>query len=417
VVENKIREGDFMRRFFVRISFFCLIVFAASFIFAAEIRFNAESSVGGVLVQLGDVAEIISDSHSESTHLKHVVLFPSPSQNEPRIVTVAEIRDLLVRLGVNVFDHNFTGAKKITISNTGVNLQPAHSNIVLASNIDNKTTQTTLIPSNIDAPRTPQSSNSATKNRAELSPEFIKHVETLIAESIRVYLRQRFSATSPSQQPTWNVSLKLSREQTFALTTNGQIEEIDGGIEPFAGKQKFQIKLQRIDPKTNRNVIVAVDANLIPVTRCVMVVRNLPKGYVINESDVKIGESESTNFDGNSDKSDEYFININDVIGKETISNLREGSVVTLGKIKRPTWVRKGDVVTILSRNSGVIIRTVGIAKSDGSEGDTIFVTRIDRSNESTTGKRNRKQPPVEIVAMISQPKVVEINATPTAVK
>ncbi|MDR1477852.1 MAG: flagellar basal body P-ring formation chaperone FlgA [Planctomycetaceae bacterium] len=396
--------------------------------FAAEIRFNVEARVSGVLVRLGDVSEIISDSNAESTRLKYVVLFPAPQKDEPRIINVTEIRDLLMRLGVNVLEHNFTGAKKITISNTDTNLYSANSNIVFANYQDNKIIQADLTAPNItntntNTPKNTPSPNRAAKKQAGLSlqnisPELIKHVESLVAESIRIHLRQRFAAIVPNQQPAWNVSLTLSREQTLALTTNGQIDAIDGGIEPFVGKQKFQIKLQRVDSNTNQNVVVVVDANLIPVTCCVVVIRNLPKGYVINESDVKIGECEGTNYNGNQDKSSEYFINTNDVIGKETTGNLRAGSVITADKIKRPTWIHKGDVVTILAKNNGVIIRTVGIAKSDGAEGDTIFVTRIDQSNDSTNRKRNnRKQSSAEVVAMISQPKVVEINATPISIK
>ncbi|MDR2643333.1 MAG: flagellar basal body P-ring formation chaperone FlgA [Planctomycetaceae bacterium] len=407
-----------MTRIFVQIYFFCVIMFAVNFIFAAEIRFNTNSQAADVLVRLGDVAEIISGSESESNQLKQIVLFQSPQNNEPRTVSMTEIRDILVRLGVNVFDHKFSGAKKITISNT--NYSNSMSNFVAANNYNNnnnKIIQATLNSPNTNTTTTltPAQTQSSLSLR-NISPEFIKQMEKLIAESIRIHLTQLLSANSPIQQSTLNVALKLSREQTFALATNGQISEIDGGIAPFTGKQKFQIKLQRIDSKTNQNVVVLVDANLTPVTNCVMVVRNLPKGYIINESDVKIGEFENINFDNNTGKNSEYFININEVIGKETTVNIRGGDIVTQGKIKRPTWVRKGDVVTILSKNNGVVIRAVGIAKSDGSEGDTIFVTRINRTNE-TVKKRNNKQQPIEIVAMVSQPKVVEINATPISIQ
>ncbi|MDR1483950.1 MAG: flagellar basal body P-ring formation chaperone FlgA [Planctomycetaceae bacterium] len=410
-----------MKRLFGQIYFFGMFVFAVNFIFAAEIRFNTDSRVGDVLVRLGDVAEVISDSHSEVARLKQIILFHSPQPDEPRTITFTEIRDLLVRLGVNVFDHNFTGAKKITVSNAAANYNFANPNIAAANNYNHKIIHAALITQNANTnkPQTPPHTRSQTDLLLRnISPELIKQMEKLIAESIRIHLAQRLSATAQIQQPVFNVSLKLSREQTFALATNGQISEIDGGIEPFAGKQKFQIKLQQIDPKTNQSVIVLVEANLTPVTQCVVVVRNVPKGYIISESDVKIGEYENINFTGSTNKNSEYFINTNDVIGKETVVNLRGGDIVTQGKIKRPTWIRKGDVITIMSKNNGVIIRTVGIAKSDGSEGDTIFVTRINRTNETTTTtKRNRKQQPIEIVAMVSQPKVVEINATPISVR
>jgi flagella basal body P-ring formation protein FlgA len=413
-----------MKKRFGQIYFFCMFMFAVNFIFAAEIRFNAESRVDDVLVRLGDIAEIMSDSHAEANQLKQIILFPSPQHGEQRTITINEIRDIIIRFGVNIFDHKLTGAKKIIVLNKNANRNFSNTNFIATENHNNKIIPATLNATNNSNPsqtQTRPTTSTPTRNQSALSlrnitPEFTKQMEKLIADSIRIYLAKRFGTTSQMQKPAFNISLKLSREQTFALATNGQISEIDGGVEPFVGKQKFQIKLQQIDPKTNQNAIVVVDVNLIPVTYCVVVMRNLPKGYIINESDIKIGECENINFDNNTNSNNEYFININDVVGKETTVNLRGGDIVTKGKIKRPTWVRKGDVVTILSRNNGVAVRTVGIAKSDGSEGDTIFVTRINQSNE-TTKKRNRKQPPLEIVAMVSQPKVVEINATPISIQ
>ncbi|MDR2169391.1 MAG: flagellar basal body P-ring formation chaperone FlgA [Planctomycetaceae bacterium] len=423
-----------MKRKILQIIFICLIIFTANFVFAAEIRLQGESRVADVFVRLGDVAEIISNSQQESERLKQIILFPTPQNNDSRTVNFIEIRNTLIRLGINVFDHNFTGAKKITIFNINANSNSnfnanananinANANSFARQNIYSNNAGAKIIQANHHAannnntPITPATQQLATQQQLNLAlrniqPDFIKQMEKIIAEAIRIHLRQRTQTTSINPPPTLNVSVRLTREQTLALATNGQINEIEGGAEPFNGKQKFQIKLQRINPKTNQNFSVPVDANLIPVIQCVTTVRNLPKGYIINESDLKIAEYENINFNNAKNKNEEYFINIKDVAGKEVTSNLQEGSIITQAKIKRPTWVRKGDVVTIIAKNSGVVIRTIGIAKSDGSEGDTIFVTRIEQNN--TQQKiRNRKQTPIELPAVVIQPKIVEINATP----
>lgn len=407
-----------MKNIFVLFSFFCVTLPMTNFLLAAEIKLREQSYVSDTLVRLGDVADIISNSPQESTQLKQTILFPTPQSNNSRTISLTEIRDLLARLGINVLNHNFTGEKKITIINPNVNQKNSDNKIIQTNLI---TTTTTTTPNSTPATSTALNQSSSQSNfpLRNISPDFIKQMEKIIGESIHIYLRQRLSDNVPSnyyqQQPAWNVSVKLTREQTLALATNGQINEIEGGSEPLVGKQKFQIKLQNIDPKTNQNIAVTVEAYLIPVIKGVVAIRKLPKGYIIGEDDVKISECEIPNTN-NSNKLDNYFNSTDNVIGKEVTDNIKEGNIITQSQIKRPTWVRKGDAVTIVAKNSGVVVRTIGIAKSDGGEGDTIFVTRIEQNNQ-TSKRHNPKQPPIELVATVTHPKVVEVNATPIEIK
>ncbi|MDR2346852.1 MAG: flagellar basal body P-ring formation chaperone FlgA [Planctomycetaceae bacterium] len=416
-----------MKKFFYQICFVCIITFWTNFVCGAEIRLNEQSQVTDVIVRLGDIAEIVTDSPSELSQLKQIILFPSPQNSNSRSIFKTEIRDLIARLGINVFNHNFTGAEKITIINTNynftqftdqnkVNLHRSGGRIIYANHITSNSNNNSNNNNNNNNNKTIKVSNTQIDTNLllrKITPEFIKQMEKLIAESIRIYLNRRLAAVSQYQQSKWNISVKLSREQTLDLATKGQIKEIEGGIEPFVGKQKFHIKLQNIDKETNQNFAVSVDADLIPITQCVTAIRNLPKGYIISQSDVKIAECENINFDNKSIKNEGYFINTDDVIGKEIISNLRAGNIITQDQIKRPAWVRKGDTITITAKNNGVIIRAVGIAKSDGAEGDTVFVTRIEQNNTTSTRRNRRQQNTAEIAAIVTQPKAVEVNATP----
>jgi flagella basal body P-ring formation protein FlgA len=398
---------------------------------AAEIKFSNDVQVAEELVLLGDIAEVTSILQGEAEQLRRVVLFPNPQLSDGKIVSATEIRDILSRLGIKPHKHTFSGAQKISITNKNIK----NNQIIQAASNQIQTTNQTIYQNNHQnnhqniqqnnltthnlTPRittTKPTANSV--NLKNISTQFIDEMEKQISEAIRIHLTRQLSAKSLTatqiQEPsiTWKVIIKLTREQTFLLATSGQISKIEGSEEPLVGRQKFDIVLEKIDAATGQNVVVPVEANVIPLTSAVVLLRSVPKGYIIRESDVAIDKIEINNTNQRNNNNEEYFIDINAVIGKETTTALRERSLITQTQIKRPTLVRKGEVVTLLAKNSGVIIRTVGIAKSDGAEGDTIFVTRINQDNNNTK-RRNQKTQQPDIITIVTAPKTVEINATP----
>ncbi len=69
--------------------------------------------------------------------------------------------------------------------------------------------------------------------------------------------------------------------------------------------------------------------------------------------------------------------NIQDVVGLKSLRNLHKGSVLVSHYTQRPPLIQRGDIVTILAKVAGILVRAEGIALKSGSRGDRMLVKNI----------------------------------------
>jgi flagella basal body P-ring formation protein FlgA len=379
-------------------------------LFGVEIRLRAEPvRCSQNLVTLEEVAEIIpaaKDSVQQIDQLRQTVLFTVPERGERRTVERIELRDILSGLGFSSVQHQLTGASRIVVVNESNNNNNNDSAIVRASYTyeKNATNLTTPIAHAVNPLR-----------KAAVTPQLIKTLEQQIADAIVVYLN--YGTTTETGKPAndpWKVTVKLTEDQARLFATSGQIEEIFGDSSdqwtmPAVGRQRFGIRMQGLDPATQQNVVVTVDTVVELPQQVVVFRRSLPKGYIISESDVMIRRMENL-------KDDDFFVDLSEVIGRETTGTVRERSVLTQNMIKKPTWVRKGDIVTVRLLNNGISVRTEGVAKSDGTQGDTIQIETI-RPNNGKRNSVNNKAETSTFLARVCDPKTVEVFASGVIVR
>lgn len=368
--------------------------------FGAELRLRTEPvRCSQNLVTLTDIAEIIPAANEpvqQIERLRQTVLFTAPARGEQRSVTRIELRDILSRLGFSSVQHQLTGAAKISVVNESNN----NSAVVPASYtfVKNETNLTPLVISAANPLR-----------KQSVTPQLIKTLEQQIADAVVVYLNHCTTIeTGKVSNDPWKVTVKLTQDQARLFATNGQIEEIFGDSpdqwNPSSGRQRFGIRMQGIDPATQQNVVVTVDTVVELPQQAVVLRRSLPKGYIIDESDVLLRRMENI-------RDENFFVDIAEVVGKETTGAVRERSVLTSGMIKKPTWVRKGDIVTVRLLNNGISVRTEGVAKSDGTQGDTIQIETI-RPNNGKRNTANTKNETSTFLARVCDPKTVEVFAS-----
>ncbi|MDR2441885.1 MAG: flagellar basal body P-ring formation chaperone FlgA [Planctomycetaceae bacterium] len=372
--------------------------------FGAEIRLRTETvRCSQNLVTLADVAEIIpsvNEPVQQINLLQQTVLFTVPARGERRTVERIELRDILSRLGFSSVQHQLTGAARIVVVNELNN----DSAVVPASYTYEKTI------SEKTPNRTPSVIPAANPLRKEsITPQLIKTLEQQIADAIVIYLNHctTIETGKISKEP-WKVTVKLTQDQARLFATNGQIEEIFGGSpdqwNPLSDRQRFGIRMQGLDPTTQQNVIVTVDTVVELPQQVVVLRRSLPKGYIIGKSDIMLRRTENL-------RDENFFVDLTEVIGQETTTAVRERSVLTSAMIKKPTWVHKGDVVTVRLLNNGISVRTEGVAKSDGTQGDTIPIETI-RSNNGKRNTPNNRGETSTFLARVCEPKTVEVFAS-----
>lgn len=389
--------------FFRQLTFGVCIVLSVGFVSAAELQLKTELiQCNGTLVLLSDIAKIVPDAGEttdELHRLQETTLFSAPSEGEQRTVRTMELRNILSKLGISSIKHRLVGATKIVLvggqpdSIRRINQPISHENPIRQASA--------FIPKQTSAS---YDNKTASPN---VTPQLIQTLEAQLAEAMNVYLNHITGSNSNTER-SWKIKVKLDEQQAGQLATGGQIEEIFGGSAPYVGVQKFDIQMQRIDNSTQRNLVVSIEADITPLHRIVAVRRTLPRGHIINESDVTLTEVEKIN--GN-----EFFVDLTDVIGLETISTVRERDILLPKMLKRPNWVRKGEVVTVRSICDGITVRVSGVAQSDGCQGDTIVIESIEPTAKNRRGKNNTQSR--TFLARVCEPQTVEVNASPTAVQ
>lgn len=88
----------------------------------------------------------------------------------------------------------------------------------------------------------------------------------------------------------------------------------------------------------------------------------------------------------------QIFTKSSDIIGQEIRSScLKAGAVIRLGDIKKPTLVKRGEMVRIIYQTPKFKIMNQGIAQKEGVYGETISV-EIQNSKKKVFGRISNKQ-------------------------
>lgn len=179
---------------------------------------------------------------------------------------------------------------------------------------------------------------------------------------------------SPAQLTTATTEW-LAQQKEVPDGTQSQISALDSRLahkecnEPlqfsFAGPVYNQATVQ-IRCKSPQPWQLYVSARFTQQTEATLSVRNIALGSLITADMLTLGQADLRLARGSLVK------NPASVIGARVKRSLSAGQVVTLQDL---CLVCKGDIVTISGLNSGLEVRTVGIAQMDGILGDQIRVT------------------------------------------
>ncbi len=117
---------------------------------------------------------------------------------------------------------------------------------------------------------------------------------------------------------------------------------------------------------------LAVTAKIGVAPAVVVATRAVPRGAVIQASDVQLDRSQPVT------GKMEVATRLEEVVGKEAAGAIVAGRPIDQKAIRQPLLVRKGEVVTVYVRSPGVRIRTAGRAQDAGSQGELIAVESLE---------------------------------------
>ncbi len=283
---------------------------------AADIRLRAEAVPAGPVVTLGDVAEVLANDAEQAARLRAIELFPGPAAGAERFVRVREIQDLLLLRGVNLAEHQLSGASQVIVRGSE---RPANGNSV-----------------------------SAAEERKAVSR---------VREAVIAYLRDRLSADEA-----FAVDVSLPAGAARLLADASRSLTVRGGSAPWKGHQRFEVLLG--GPHGADRFEIESQVRVVP--RVVVVVRPLARGAVITPGDVELQQ-----FEGDAD---DVFYSIEEVLGRETTRTVAANRPLLRDALRSPLLVRRGDVVTVYARSPGIQVRTTARSKDDGAADDLISV-------------------------------------------
>jgi flagella basal body P-ring formation protein FlgA len=311
---------------------------------AAELRLRTQCAATGPVVTLGDVADIASTDARQAAALAAIELFPAPAAGEEKVVRVREIQDLLLLRGVNVAEHEFSGASEVAVQATVARPHPKAVRAVSAA----------------EAAR----------------------IKRRLCDVVVKYLNEH----STSQQD-WAVEFELTEANARLFADPVAPIELAGGAAPWTGLQHFEIHVA--GPQCRESA--TIDATVRVVAPVVVALRSLARGAVLREGDVALQRVSAV------DKVPGTLHSLEEAIGHELVRAVGAGLPVTSDTLRAPLSVHRGEVVTVLARAGGVRIRTNARARDEGSVGELVAVESL--ANRSTYYARVTGNREVEVYA------------------
>jgi len=113
---------------------------------------------------------------------------------------------------------------------------------------------------------------------------------------------------------------------------------------------------------------VYLSAQIQLYTNVIQTVEPLDRGHILQKSDLVATEIEISRLNNG------YFTDMKSLLGKQLKRRLPQNKVVKPNYVKSPTLVKRGELVSIIAKNTGYSVKMTGTAMMSGARGDRIRV-------------------------------------------
>lgn len=308
-----------------------LLAWCSTGVDAGLIRLKSPVSASSGVVRLGDVAEIEVSDPERHRQLSEVRLAPAPLPGRTLRLEFEGIRARLTAVGVPLGDIEFTG-----------------TSVVLVNTPDQRVVE---LPMPTDAAR--------------------KRLEDLLAKPVQ----QRVLEQAP-QLGRMTVTVKIASADMPLLATaaNGKYE-IAGGQSPWTGDQLYSVRFTDRDGKQQQ---VRVNCHVSPYPRVLVAARQIARGATVREEDLRWQQVDKPTDNPAQVEREEA------LVGLEATRTLRVGEPISRKDVRGIPLVRTGDIVTVMSRRPGIVVRMEAKAQSDGALGESVTLSLLDRRQKLT---------------------------------
>ncbi len=131
----------------------------------------------------------------------------------------------------------------------------------------------------------------------------------------------------------------------------------------FSGKTTVHLRCNSNSPWT-----VYVSAQIKLYGKVIQTSSPLSRGHVLRKSDLIAVEEDLSHIRYG------YFVNKENLIGKQLKRQLPQGRVIKANYVKSQTLVKRGELVSIVAENTSYSVKMTGVAMGSGARGDRIRV-------------------------------------------
>ena len=161
------------------------------------------------------------------------------------------------------------------------------------------------------------------------------------------------------------------------------VDEVNGGR---TGRRAFRVQIF-----VNRQFIKTVNVvgELKGTVEAVMPIRWIKSNEILSEGDMELVTIEVPSL------THDLVLGLKEAVGQQVLRPLPPHQPIRKVALNSPPIIKKGDRVMIEVRSRGLLVQTVGLAKSPGRAGETIQVLN------QTSGR--------EVLGMVLSPGIVEV--------
>ena len=320
-----------------------------SLLASVEINLARKVVVDSEYMKLSDIASIRGEN---AVKINKVFLGPSPRNGTSETFLRSDILERLRGLGLGN-EVTFTGSLGTSVSrNSG--------NTGIATASDSKVAQELLAT-------TPKKRDVAVvKNKIDKKDYIVKAQKAAAVDLIRAAIKD-FVAGKINSDLQIVMHTKLNKfDLDGNIGTKARVEGVERGKIP--GHATLAVVFSSDSQVSG---YASVDVNIDMDAQVMVLARSVKKGDIIRAQDLVLKNV--------SYKPDLILENVKpqDIVGTMALKNVRSGVPVSAAYFGKPLDVEKGQMVTVLVKGKGFLIKEMALALNSGNTGDTIKVESV----------------------------------------
>ncbi len=134
----------------------------------------------------------------------------------------------------------------------------------------------------------------------------------------------------------------------------------------FSGKATVHVKCTGDAPWT-----VFINANIRLFAEVIHTAEPLPRGHILGKHDLVSIESDLSQLRSG------YYTRAEQLIGQQLKRRLPQHKIIKVNYVKPPTLIKRGEIVSIVAKNTGYSVKMSGTALMNGIRGERIRVKNL----------------------------------------